>query len=136
MATKANLMAFRIDSLDVTAFVQSGKYDGKHDVNPTTAMGASGLDRDYGLKDESFELTLFSDFANSSVDAKLWALYNGGSAFLVEAWPTAGTVTSAANPKYSGTCILPDYAFGGAATDLLMVDVVLPVKGTVSRATS
>lgn len=103
---------------------------------PTTAMGAGGQERVAGIRDDSFTLTMFSDFAAASVDAVLWAQMSGSSLFLVEVW-AAGTVTSATNPKFSGTCILLEYQpINGSVGDASMTSVQLPVNGTISRATT
>jgi hypothetical protein len=102
----------------------------------TTSMGAGGQERLAGIRDDSFELTMFSDFASSSVDVVLSAQMSGSSLFLVEVW-AAGTVTSATNPKFSGTAILLEYQpISGAVGDASMTKLQLPVNGTISRATA
>jgi hypothetical protein len=102
----------------------------------TTAMGAGGEERLAGIRDDSFELTMFSDFASASVDAVLQAQMYGSSLFLVEVW-AAGTTTAATNPKYSGTAILLEYQpIAGSVGDASMTTLQLPVNGTISRATS
>lgn len=102
----------------------------------TTAMGAGGHERLAGIRDDGFELTMFSDFAATSVDAVLHAQMAGSSLFLVEVW-AAGTVTAATNPKYSGTAILLEYQpINGQVGAASMTQVQLPVNGTISRATA
>ncbi len=102
----------------------------------TTAMGAGGRQRMQGLRDDAFNLTVFSDFSANSIDATLAPLMTGGSLFLVEV-AAAGTTISSTNPKYSGTCILTEYdPIAGKVGDAMMTPVTLPVNGYITRSTT
>jgi len=98
-------------------------------------MGAAGRQIQQGLREDQFTIEAYSDFAAGQIDAVVWPLFSGGSLFLVEVWP-AGTVTSATNPKYSGTCILETYQpISGGVGDAAVTPLNLPVNGLISRAT-
>jgi len=89
-----------------------------------------------GAKDEEFIVSFRQDFAASAVDATLWPLYSGGTAFPISVQPTSGSTTST-NPLYSGTANLYEYhpldaAFGEVAN----TQVTFSVTGGISRSTA
>lgn len=108
----------------------------KDDVE-TTSFSGSGRERVAGLKDDSFELTIQQDYAAASTDAVLYPLYNNETEFTIEVRPTSSAV-SATNPKYTGTCILLEYApLDGKVGDLSETKVKIPTQRTgITRATS
>lgn len=62
-----------------------------------------------GQRDEEFVISFRQDFGASAVDATMWPLYNGGSAFVVSVNPTSSTA-SATNPTYTcATAYLYEY---------------------------
>lgn len=100
------------------------------------AMGATGADYVQGLREDSFTMEAYSDFAAAKINATLRPFMDNGSPFLVEVWP-AGTVTSATNPKFSGTVIMTEYEpISGAVGDAAMTPLTLPVIGKISEATA
>lgn len=104
--------------------------------NDVTAMGSAGMRRAAGLRDDSFDLTLLSDYASGSVDAFLQAQVAGGSLFLVEVWAN-GTATSATNPKYSATCICTEFnPISGSVGDTALSSVKLLADNLITRATA
>jgi hypothetical protein len=103
-----------------------------------TSMGDFSHTRIGGLREDSFEVTFFSDFATSSVDATLHGLLVAGTPFNMTVKPTSAA-TSATNPIYSGSVVLVgDYTpFVGAAGDASQTTVQFPVaSGTIHRATA
>jgi hypothetical protein len=80
----------------------------KADID-TTNFGGTGQEHQHGLKDDSFELNMQSDFNAGSVDAVLYPLYDQEYEFTVTVKPTSAPI-SASNPQYSGTCLLLDYS--------------------------
>lgn len=128
--------SMRINAVDLSVYVSEVAVELSADDVETTAMGAGGHERVQGLRDDSFTVTAFSDFAAAKVDETVWPLFNGASSFLVEVWAN-GTTTAATNPKYSGTCILTEYQpISGSVGDAAMTPLTLPVNGKVSRATT
>lgn len=103
----------------------------------TTSFSGSGRERVAGLKDDSFEVTIQQDYANSSTDATLYPLWNNEVEFTVEVRPTAAAV-SVNNPKYTATCILLEYTpLDGKVGDLSETKVTFPAQRTgVTRATA
>lgn len=101
-----------------------------------TAMGAAGVQRLPGLRDESISVTWRQDYAAGKVDATLWPLYSGGTAFTVDVKPTSAAA-SATNPKYTGTCYLLEYQpIAGDVGDVASADTTFVVDGALTRATS
>jgi predicted secreted protein len=102
----------------------------------TTAMGAGGHQRILGIRDDSFNMTAFSDFAAAKVHATVNPLFVAGSLFLVEV-AASGSTISATNPKFSGTCILTEYSpIAGAVGDAAMTPLTFPVNGTIAIGTT
>ncbi len=107
---------------------------GAEDV-PDTAMGASGVGRKPGLRDESFAVTWRQDFAAANVDATLAPLYTGGTLHTVEVRPTSAAV-SATNPKYSGSCYLNEWSpIAGEVGSIAEATSSHVVDGVITRAT-
>jgi len=126
--------SFRVAGVDLSDHVAELAVNGSAADVDVTASGAGGHQRILGIRDDEFTATFFSDFATGKVDDTLWPNFAGGSLFLVEAWAN-GTVSSATNPKYSGTCILTNYSpIAGAIGDASQTDVTFPVNGTIARA--
>lgn len=128
--------AVKINSIEVSDHVTEVEVNMSADDVDVTAMGAGGHQRLAGIRDDSFKLTVLSDFSASSIDQTIWPLFNGSSLFLVEVWAN-GTTSSATNPKYSGTCILTEYdPIAGKIGDAATTPLTLPVNGVISRATT
>jgi hypothetical protein len=83
-----------------------------------------------GLKDATITLTVFQDYAASSVYSIFQPLYANGGTFGIEVRPTSSAV-SATNPKASMTGRL--YSFnpiGGAVGDAATADIAIRNAGT------
>lgn len=108
----------------------------KDDVD-TTSFSGGGRERKAGLKDDSFEITFQQDYAAASVDAVLYPLYDLETEFEVEVRPTSAAV-SVSNPKYTGDCLLLEYApLDGKVGDLSETKVKIPTQRTgITRATA
>lgn len=99
-----------------------------------TAMGAQGVSRLPGLRDESFTVTWRSDFAAAKVDATLAPLYTAGTLHTVVVKPTSAPV-SATNPSYSGSCYLLEFTpISGSVGDIADVETTHLVDGVITRA--
>jgi hypothetical protein len=96
-----------------------------------TAMGATAVQRIAGLRDDSFEVEFYQDFAAAEVHATLNPLFVAKSEFLVQVKPTAAAI-SATNPQFEGTCILTDIQpLNGAVGDVNMTTVTFPSSGAI-----
>jgi len=125
-----------VNSVDLSDHVASVEISmGAEDV-ATTAMGATGVTRLPGLRDESITVTWRSDFAAAKVDATLAPLYTGGTPHTVVVKPTSAAV-SATNPTYTGTCYLLEFApIAGGVGDVADVETTFVVDGVITRATA
>ncbi len=127
--------ALQVNSIDLSDHVRSVTVNSQYDEVDVTGMGDTSKKTALGLSDDSFEVEFFQDYAASEVDASLWPLL-GGSEFLVKVWPN-GTVTSATNPSYSATCILPVYQpLAGDIGSANMTTVTFKAQEHITRGTS
>lgn len=126
-----------VNGTNFSDHVSSCEINMSKDEVETTNFSGSGRERVHGLQDNSFTVTFQQDYAAASVDSVLFPLWNNENEFTVEIRPTSGAV-GAANPKYTGTCILLEYqALSGDVGDLSETEVTFNVqRGTFTRATA
>lgn len=126
-----------VNGVNISDHVSSVTVNLSKDEVETTSFSGSGRERVAGLKDDSFELNIQQDYANSSVDATLYPLWNNETEFTVEVRPTSSAV-GVNNPKYTATCILLEYSpLDGKVGDLSETKVSFPAQRTgITRATS
>lgn len=95
----------------------------------STAFGSKYRERLVGLRDGEVSISFHTDYAASSVNATLGALFSAGSYATVVASGTLG------GTSVSGTAVcLPIQLtpMGGAIGDLMTQDVTWPTVGTVT----
>lgn len=126
-----------VNGVNISDHVSSVTVNLSKDEVETTNFSGSGRERIAGLKDDMFELNVQQDYANSSIDATLYPLWNNETEFTVEVRPTSSAV-GVNNPKYTATCILLEYSpLDGKVGDLSETKVKLPAQRTgITRATS
>ena len=125
-----------VNSVDLSDHVRSVEVNMSREDVETTTMGATGVGRLPGLRDESFVITWSQDFAASKVDATLAPLYTGGTSHSVVVKATSAAV-SATNPTFTGTCYLLEYQpVAGDVGSLSEVSSTHVVDGVITRATS
>jgi len=126
-----------INGTNLSDHVSAVTLDLKKDGVETTSFSGGGRERVAGLKDDSLQLTIQSDYAAASVDAVLFPLYNNETEFQVEIRPTSSAV-STTNPKYTATCVLFEYSpLDGKVGDLADTKVKIPTQRSgFARATS
>ena len=123
-----------VNSVDLSDHVASVEIATKADDVAVTAMGATGVNRLPGLRDESFKVKWRQDFAAAKVDATLWPLYSGSTSHTVVVKPTSAAV-SATNPTFTGTCYLLDYTpLSGDVGSVADSDTTFTVDGVITRA--
>lgn len=99
-----------------------------------TAMGAEGVSRLAGLRDEQIQLTFRQDFAASEVDATLWPIYTAGTGVTAVVKPTSAAV-GAGNPTFTATVLLLEYApLDGEVGSIADATATLTVDGVITRA--
>jgi hypothetical protein len=126
----------RVNNVDLSDHVESVEVSMTADDVQVTAMGQGGVDRLQGIRDDSFQITFWNDFAAGSVEPTLTPLMTGASIFLVEV-SALGSTISTTNPKFSGSCILTQHTpISGAVGDGNQTSITFPVKGTITRGTS
>lgn len=123
-----------INSVNYSAYVKSVELNVEVDDLETTAMGATHKSRIGGLKEGSLSITFNQDFAQTTVDDRLWALL--GTVTTFEVRPTSGAA-STSNPKYTGSVLITEWnPLGNSVGELAEVSVTWPTSGTVTRATA
>lgn len=135
--TGANSPKVTINSVDLSDHCSSCKITQSADDVDITSFGASAHQHAPGLRDDSFEFTMFQDFATGKVDATLSPLLGVAAGTLVEVVVTNATVTSQ-NPKYSGTCVLLEYsALDASVGDASEITVTFApaLAGSIVRGT-
>ena len=136
MARRAITNAYLLlNSVDLSNHVESITLTwAKVDID-VTAMGDGGHQHLTGLEDNKFTVTFWQDHAASSVGPTLDAIFQGGSAVAFKI-ADAGTVFSATNPTYSGSCVAIDYTpVAGKVGDGQQSQVNLVVNGTITQGT-
>jgi hypothetical protein len=126
-----------VNGVNISDHVSSVTVNLSKDEVETTNFSGSGRERIAGLKDDMFEISVQQDYANSSIDATLYPLWNNETEFTVEVRPTTAA-DGVNNPKYTATCILLEYSpLDGTVGDLSETKVKLPAQRTgIARATS
>lgn len=129
-----NNASITINSIDLSDHIASVTITTEVADIPTTAFGATAIERVGGLKDNSVQLDFHQDFAASEVEATIYPLIGTTTTVLVK--PTSGAV-SATNPSYSMTALVTSWTpIAGAVGELLTASVTWPVSGEVTKATS
>lgn len=73
-----------IDGTDLTKRISAVTIDMPDDEVDVTAFGSDYKETEMGMRDASIALTMFQDFAASSVDAVLWPLKKESKKFLIK----------------------------------------------------
>lgn len=107
-----------VNSVDLSNHVDTVTITMSADDIDLTAMGATSHQHAPGLRNDAVDLTLFSDYAASSVDATLNGLVGNATGVTIVVKPTSGAVSST-NPSYTMTGVLLDYT---------------PITGSVGQA--
>ena len=114
---------------DISAFVNNVDFPETADVAETSVLGASNKTYLAGLKDATIGLTGFFD---ATADAIFGAVI-GQSATLSFEYSPEGT--GSGKVKYTGECILTNYALSSPVGDVVAYSGDLQVSGAVTRGT-
>lgn len=126
-------VSFVLNGVDLSNKVRQVAISTKVNVVDDTTMGASGMGRLAGLRDESVQVTWAQSYAASEVDATLWPIYTGGTPVSATIKPTSAT---SGNVVYSGSILLSDYApISGAVGALAESATTFQVDGVLTRST-
>ncbi len=114
---------------DLSAYVNNVDFPETADVAESSVLGSSSKQYLVGLKDSTLGLTGFFD---ATADAIFGAVL-GQSATLSFEYSPEGT--SSGKVKYTGECILTNYALSSPVGDVVAYSADLQVSGAVTRAT-
>lgn len=114
---------------DISSFVNNVDFPETADVAETSVLGASNKTYLVGLKDATIGLTGFFD---ATADAIFGAVI-GQSATLSFEYSPEGTASG--KIKYTGECILTNYALSSPVGDVVAYSGDLQVSGAVTRGT-
>lgn len=128
-----------INGTAISDHVSSVTIESTFDEVDFTAFGPSNY-REFGqgMGDANITLTVFQDFAASSIDAIFWPYSQTGGTFTCEVRPTSAAASST-NPKYTMTSRLFQFnPIAGAVGDASTTDIPLRNGGTAGlvRGTS
>ena len=128
---------FEVNTVDLSAEIQSITLNLTKEAPQSTAMGDDSHEfiAD-GLKDGSFDVTFRADYTSGSVDATMWAIFNGTAAVAWVIRPST-VAKSTSNPEYTGNCLLTNYTpITGSPGDLATTPSNFQVTGDVGRDAS
>ena len=114
---------------DISAFVNNVDFPETADVAETSVLGASNKTYIVGLKDATISL---SGLFDATADAIFGAVV-GQTATLSFEYSPEGTASG--KIKYSGECILTNYAMSSPVGDVVAYSADLQVSGAVTRGT-
>lgn len=124
------------NGVDLSAHVKSVEISSSADDVTTTTMGATGVQRVPGLRDESLSVTWLQDYAAAKVDATIAPLYTAGTSHTVLVKPTSAAV-SATNPSFTATGYVLEYQpVAGEVGSAHEVETTFVVDGVWTRATA
>ena len=114
---------------DISAYVNNVDFPETADVAESSVLGSSSKQYLVGLKDSTLGLTGFFD---ATADAIFGAVL-GQSATLSFEYSPEGTASGIV--KYTGECILTNYALSSPVGDVVAYSADLQVSGAVTRGT-
>lgn len=126
-----------INSVDHSADIASVEIDLQGVQLDTTNYGSGGWTESIrGLRSGTLKMTFQQDFASTTVDDRINALYEAGTAVAVAIRPTSASI-GATNPEYQFNVLpLEHMPITGSVGDLGTLDLTWPITGAVTRATS
>jgi predicted secreted protein len=122
-----------INSVDMSAFIDTVELDIEADDIETSNFGSGGWrTRIGGMKKGSVKLSFNDDFATTTVDDRLFALFGTVTAVAVKATQAAN---SASNPEYQFNALVTSMMpLKGKVGELATQDLTWPISGPVTRA--
>lgn len=134
-----NGVQLTVNSVDLSTYVSSVTISQEFDQLEVTAMGDTGHKYIAGLENSSISIDFNADFAASKVNQTINGATAGnglvGTTTTVTVQPFAGAA-SAANPKYTATCLVTQWPQVYNVGELATVSVTWPVNGAVVKTIS
>lgn len=125
------LATFTLNSVNLSAFMNTIDFDMSVDSHETTTYGKSAKTYISGLKDTTITIGGLDDEAASAVGATLTGLL-GGAPVTFEYGPEGSTTGKA---KYSGSCIVTSFTKSTPVGDVASWSADLQVTDVVTRGT-
>lgn len=127
-----------INGVNLSARLNQAEVNSEKALVDVTAFGANNTQNLLGLGDGTISLEGFQDFDAAMVDATLWPIHSAGSEVPITVKPF-NAATSATNPLYSMTGVLPNYTpISGSVGEASTVSVEFSNSGAagITRATA
>ena len=135
MAISLNKAGIKINTVDLTDYVQSLTINRGFEELEVTALGDLGRKFVKGLETSTISLSILNDTAALKVLPTLQAAY--GTTVTVVIIQEKGTAVGATNPLYTMSCLINNLQdVNGAQGDLATMDLTLTVNGTIAVATT
>lgn len=134
MATKVLTNAyFLLNTVNLSTYVRGIDESFTTDTPEDTAMGDTSRTYVVGLDNRTFSVDLNLELGAGAVEATLWAVHDGRAAVAFE-YAADGSTEGAANPVYSGNCILTQWnPISGQAGQAGQVRAQFQITGDVTR---
>lgn len=101
-----------------------------------TAMNAGGRQHLAGIRDDSINMTAYSDFGASKIHQLINPKFVSAGTFEIKVTANTSTVGTS-NPLFIGYCPALSYSpVSGAVGDAAMTQLTFPVSGTITVATA
>lgn len=122
-----------LNGVDMSQYISAAELTVDGDELDTTDFASAGWKEVIGgLKGGSAKVKFNNDFAATTVDDRLWPLFNTVVTFRLR--PTSAAI-SATNPEYQTSVLVNNLMpVGGSVGDLVTQDVTWPTSGAVTRA--
>lgn len=122
-----------LNNVNLSSYVTSASVTLSANEVTTTAMGQGGVTRVGGLRDDSVTVDFNTSYGGATaVETVLSGLVGVSTATLVVY--TDGTAASSANPAYSATVMIPEFApLDASVGELSTSSVTFAVQGSVTR---
>jgi len=125
-----------LNLIDQSAYIRSISFPLEAATVDNTCMGDDQLSFLVGLKNATFSVTFAADSVDADLTEDLWDVWDGGAAVAFEIM-AGGSSTSAANPAYSGSCIMTSFPIvDGSVGDLATHNCSFQVTTAVGRSES
>lgn len=124
-----------VNSVDMSQYAKGVELSIESSELDTTDFASGGWREVIGgLKSGNVRVTWNDDFASTTVDDRLWALFGTVTAMKVR--PTSASV-GATNPNYTFSALVSTFTpIAGDVGDLAGQQLTWPISGAVTRATS
>lgn len=123
------------NSVNLSDHTTNAQITAEAEALDTTAMGDTWKESIGGLKSGMFAMTLQDDFAGGSIDATIWAAFDGNVPVATATRPVNTTIAST-NPEYQFNVLPNSWQMGGQVGTLAGKQLQYPITGAIVRDTT